>query len=790
MLRNYFRIALRNLRRNTVYSFINIAGLSVGIASSILILLWVYNETTFNSYFKKVDVLYRVKLNNKVDNGIVTGDLTPLPLKDVIAQQDSRIKRTAMMIHQAALLSVGETKINKVGLDVTDSFLEMFDFEMIYGNPKTVLNDPRSIVLTQSTAKALFGNEDPMGKTVMVKIENNEPLKVSGIIADPPANISFSFSFVLPFAYFESTAPWIQYAKTNWNNNTFDMFVELQRGADKEGVDRSIRGLIKKYGSEERDTELFLHAMTRWRLYNNFENGKESGGLIDYVRLFSGIAVFILVIACINFMNLSTARSEHRAREVGIRKSIGSSRKELILQFIGESLLISGIAFAVSIVLTELALPFYNDFVNKKLTIDFTSSLFWTFGISLVLLTGLLAGSYPAFYLSSFDPAKVLKGKMKAGKGASTPRKVLVTLQFGFTILLIIGTVVVYQQIHYLRNRETGYNRENLMMLWSNTDIERNFRPLKQELISTGAALSVCKSNSPITRIFASSPLESWTGMRPGQRIEATNIATEYDYTETMGIRMIEGRDFSEYFKSDTTAILLNKTAVNVLNLSNPVGDKIKMWGQWWNIIGIMDDVLMGSGSSHIEPLVMTMDPTWSTTISVRLAKTPDLVAAIKRVEEVFKKYNPDYPFEYRFADTEFEQKFNAINMISRLAGTFAVLAIFITGLGLFGMAAFTAEQRTKEIGIRKTMGASVSSLVLMLTGDFSRLVLAAFAISAPVAWWATADFLQQYQVRIEMPWWVFPMAGIVSLAITVVIVSTQAIRAAVRNPVESLRTE
>ena len=790
MLQNYFRIAVRNLTKNPVYSLINIAGLSVGIACSILILLWVHDEATFNTYFKKIEVLYRVKLNNRVDNGIVTGDFTPMPLKDMLLQQDSRIKGTVMTVHQSALLTVGETKINKVGLDVSESFLEMFDFELLQGNRKTVLNDPRSIVLTQSTARALFGDDDPIGKTVLVKVENNEPLKVAGIIADPPSNISFSFAFLLPFSYFEATSPWVQHARTNWSNNAFEMYVELQPGTEKEAVDRSIGGLIKKHGADTRDAELFLHPMNHWRLYNNFENGKEAGGMIDYVRLFSGIAIFILVIACINFMNLATARSEHRAREVGIRKSIGSSRKELILQFVGESIMIAAIAFLVAVVLTELALPLYNDLVSKKLAIDFASSLFWLFGLVVVLLTGLLAGSYPAFYLSSFQPATVLEGKISPGKGASAPRKVLVTLQFGFTILLIIGTAVVYQQIRYLKNREIGYDRENLLMLWSNSDIEKNFKPLKLELVNTGSAVSVCKSNSPITRIFASSALESWTGMRPGQRIEATNIATEYDYTKTMGIRMIEGRDFSEDFRSDTAAIVINRTAVKTLNLSNPVGDKIKMWGQWWQIIGVMDDVLMGSGSRHIEPLVMTMDPTWSSTITVRLPKTADLPSAIARVEEVFRKYNPEFPFEYRFADTEFEQKFSNINMISRLAGTFASLAIFITGLGLFGMAAYTAEQRTKEIGIRKVMGASVSSLVMMLTRDFSRMVLLAFVISTPLAWWATSHFLEQYQVRVDMPLWVFPMAGFASLMMTVIIVSTQALRAATSNPIKSLRSE
>ena len=796
MLLHYLNIALRTLQRNLAYSFINIIGLSIGLASAILILLWVYDELTFNYYFPKHDVIHMVKQNSKVDNGIMTRAFVPLPIFDLLLQQDSRIKRSAIAIDQTALLTVGEHKISKRGIDVSESFLEMFEFKMLQGDPQSVLDDPRSIVLTQSTATALFGNEDPLGKMVQVKIENNEELKVTGIIADPPPNISFTVDFILPFAYFEATSVWIQHARDNWNNNAFFMYVELQQGVEKQAVDTSIRDLLRNNNAESKERELFLHPMTHWRLYNNFENGKEAGGMITYVQLFSGIAIFILIIACINFMNLATARSEHRAREVGIRKSVGSNRSQLILQFLGESLLISALAFMVSIVLVELALPFYNYFIGKNLIIDYTSPYIWIFGLSLTMITGLLAGSYPAFYLSSFKPIKVLKGKIQVGKNASTPRQVMVTLQFGFSILLIIGTVVIYEQIQHLKNREIGYNRENLMMVWSTSDIEKNFSSLKHELISSGVAESVCKSNSPVTSIFASSPIDSWTGMLPDQRIEVTNIATEYDYTNTMGIKMLEGRDFSEQFKSDTAAMLLNKTAVKMLNLTNPVGDKIRMWGSEWTIIGVMDDVLMGSGAQQIGPLVMTMDPTWSTTITVRLAnisqqKTQtDLLASLKKVETIFKKYNPDYPFEYRFADTEFEKKFTSINMISNLSSSFAALAIFITGLGLFGMAAFTAEQRTKEIGIRKVMGASVTSLVLLLTKDFTKLVVVAFIITSPLAWWATANFLQQYPVRIDIPIWIFPMAGVFSLILTIVIVSTQALRAATINPAQSLKNE
>lgn len=796
MLKNYLKIAIRSLARNSAYSLINIAGLSIGIACSILILLWVADEVTFDRYFPNYDNIFQVKQNSKVDSGINTRAYIPLPLFEILQQQDSRIKRTAIAIDQTALLTVGDHKINKRGMDVSESFLEMFDFKMLYGSSETALDDPRSIVLTQATAFALFGNENPLGKMVQVKIENNEELKVTGVIADPPDNISFQVDFILPFSYFEATSVWIQYARSNWNNNAFYTYVELQPGVDKSDVDNSIRDLIKKNNAEGSDREIFLHAMSRWRLHNTFENGQEAGGLITYVQLFSGIAIFILIIACINFTNLATARSEHRAREVGIRKSVGSNRKQLILQFLGESFLISIIAFIISIVLVELVLPLYNIFINKQLVVDYTSPLLWGFGFSLIVITGLLAGSYPAFYLSSFKPSKVLKGKVVAGKNTSTPRQVLVTLQFGFSILLIIGTVVIYQQIHYLKSRELGYHRENLIMIWSTSDIEKNFHPLKQELLNSNAALSVCKSNSPITNIFASSPIDSWPGMQPGQWVEVTNIATEYDYTKTMGIRMLEGRDFSETYQSDTAAIILNKTALEILNLTNPIGEKIQMWGSQWTIIGVMDDVLMGSGSQPIAPLVMTMDPTWSSTITVRLPKAnaasgeKDFAAKLKTVEDIFKKYNPDYPFEYRFADDEFEKKFTSMNLISDLAASFTVLAIFITGLGLFGMAAFSAEQRTKEIGIRKVMGASVTNLMILLTKDFSKLVLVAFLISAPLAWWAVSDFLKQYPVRIEIPFWIFPVAGVTALLITVIIVSTQAFRAATTNPTKCLRSE
>ena len=488
-------------------------------------------------------------------------------------------------------------------------------------------------------------------------------------------------------------------------------------------------------------------------------------------------------------MNLATARSESRAREVGVRKSVGSRRKELILQFLGESIFITFIAFIAALLIVEFSLPFYSTLVNKKLFIDYANPLLWMMAGGLVVITGVVAGSYPAFYLSAFHPAKVLKGKMHTGKGASTPRKVLVTLQFGFSILLIIGTVVIYQQIQHVKDREMGYDRENLMLIWTNTELETSFKTIKDELIRTGAVKSVCKSNSPITRIFSSNAVQ-WRGMPEGPPVSFTTIATEYDYAETMGIKMRQGRDFSRDFRSDSSTIIINQAAADLMGIENPIGEKLKMWGQERAVIGVMENVVMGSPYQPIDPLVMIFDPSWTSTIAVRLGKTKDLPSSISAVETIFKKFNPSYPFAYRFADTEFETKYSTINLISQLATIFASLAILITCLGLFGLAAFTAEQRTKEIGIRKVMGATVTSLVVLITKDFSRLVLVAFLVSAPLAWLALNSFLERYPYRISIQWWVLPVVGMMALILAMIIVSAQAVRAATNNPTHALRSE
>lgn len=788
MLYNYLKIAFRNITKHSVYSAINIAGLSVGLASSALIFLWVADEMSFNKFHKNYDDLYQVYMNQSFADGIATDRPVPLPLLEAAKAKVSEIQYMAVANWgEGSLLTHGNTKINKNGLAVSEDFLKMFSFPVIKGTD-AALADPNSIILTEATARALFGDEDPLNKTILV--DNQRELKVGAIVQDVPVQSSLKFEYLMPFAYFEAHNEWVQNSKKSWGNHSFQMFVQLHAGASLDQANASIKDIVKENNpKEDASAELFLYPLSQLRLHSQFENGKPSGGMIEYVQLFSAIAAFILIIACINFMNLATARSESRAREVGIRKSIGSRRKELIAQFLGESLLITTLAFITAIVIIELALPLYNQLVNKQLLIEYNNPWLWVASLVIIVVTGVVSGSYPALYLSAFQPAKVLKGKVHAGKQASTPRKVLVTLQFGLSIFLIIGTLVIYQQIQHVKNRTVGYDKENLMMIWTTAEIETNFESVRQQLMATGVVKSVAHSNSPITDIFSSNTVE-WAGMDPGKRVNFSTIASDYDYTATMGIKLLAGRDFSRDFKSDSSAVLINQAAADVMGMAEPVGKQLDLWGGKYNIIGVMDNVVMDSPFQPVAPLILVFQPDWSSTVSIRLEKTDDLKRSIAKVEDVMKKINPNYPFAYRFADWAFDQKFGVIDLISRLSSIFAGLAIFITCLGLFGLAAFTAEQRTKEIGIRKVMGATVTNLVALITRDFSRLVLIAFVLSAPLGWWALNWFLSRYPYRVDIAWWVFPAAGGLALVLAVTIVGMQALRAALTNPTQSLRSE
>lgn len=788
MLKNYFKIAIRSLFKNPSYSFINIGGLAIGIASSILILLWVADEYSYDRFHKNYNSIYKLYQSQQWAQGIGTGTSMPYPLREALLNKTSEVKYLVMTNWgEGNTLQVAEKSLTKFGLSATEDFFNMFSFDMIKGDLSSALKDPNSIVITESTAKALFGNAEPLNQ--LIQVDNGQELKVTGVIKDLPPQSFFSFDYVLPFAYYKATQSWVRNSVNNWDNNSFQMYVQLQPNATQESVTSSIKDIIKDSNPKAPTAQLFLHPMSKWRLYSKFENGKNTGGMIEYVQLFTIIAIFVMIIACINFMNLATARSESRAREVGIRKSVGSRRKQLIFQFLGESLAITSISFLLAIVLVEITLPFYNTLVNKTIVINYSNPMLWLIGLAIIFVTGIIAGSYPAFYLSSFKPVKVLKGKVNVGKGASTPRKVLVTLQFGVSIFLIIGTLTIYQQIMHVKNRDMGYDRENLMQIWTNNELEKNFQTVRQALVNTGAVKSVCKSNSPITSIFSSNEVK-WEGMNTEERVSFSTIATEYDYIETMGVKMVAGRDFSRDFPSDSMSVIINQAAADFMGMKDPIGQKLIYNKDPHEIIGVTANVVMDSPYQPVEPLVMIFDPSWSSTITVRLNPTENLQGSIDQVEQVFKKLNPAYPFAFRFADNDFQAKFSSINLVSKLSFIFAALAIAITCFGLLGLAAFTAEQRTKEIGIRKVLGATVSSIVILITSDFSKLIFIAFLIASPIGWWVLTNFLERYPYRVGISGWILLAAGAISLILALLIVSTQALRAAISNPTDSLRSE
>jgi putative ABC transport system permease protein len=787
MLKNHIIITFRSIQKNGVYTFINITGLSIGLACTLLILLWVNHEMSYDGFHVKKKNLHRVMINRLGDRGIQSGVAVPIPLEEEL-KKDPGVRYTAMTNWgETYLLTVGDKKLYRQGYYAGEDFLKMFTFPLTHGSAETALKDLSSIVITESTASALFGTEDPMGK--IIRVNNAMDLTVTGITEDVPENSTLGFECLIPFSTYTSNESWVKRASTQWGNNSFNMYVELHDYANADQVQGRIKDLVKKNDDQSSTAEVFFHPLTRWRLYSDFENGKSAGGLIEYVRMFSIIAVFILVIACINFMNLATARSEKRAREVGIRKTVGSNRKELIIQFLAESIFISFVASLISIGIAEISLPFYNILVQKNLSVDYGDAAFWAAGLAIVFGTGIIAGSYPAFYLSGFQPAAVLKGKMQGGKTGALPRKILVTLQFVFSIILIVSTLVVYLQLNHLKNKPIGYDQNNLVMIQSTGDIPKNTRVIRHELISKGLANSFTTSNSPITSIYAYMGGVEWRGKRPDQRASIATVATDYDYAKTMGIEILQGRDFSEDF-NDSTSMILNEAFVKYAGMDNPLEEKIRWNDQDYQVIGVFGDVVMNSPNSPTGPTMFVFDPTWISEVSLKLPADKSPHEVLKGIESVFQKYNPAYPFVYRFADDEFSKKFTDIQRIGRLANLFAGLAIIISCLGLFGLSAFTAEQRTKEFGIRKVLGATASHVVALISRDFSKLILLAFVIAAPMGWWAMNQWLQKYEYRISVEWWMVGVAGTITLALGLATVSFQAIKAAVSNPVKALRNE
>ncbi|UFH53061.1 ABC transporter permease [Spirosoma sp. KNUC1025] len=804
MLRNYVKIAFRNLTRQKGYSAINIGGLAVGLAVAILIGLWIYDELTFDMYHKNYDRIAQVMQHQTINGVTTTYRGLPIPLASELRakygsdQGDGPFKYVLLSSWtEGHVLSFGDKKFWRMGNYIEPQAPDMLSLKMVKGT-RAGLNEPYSIMISESVASAFFGTSDPLGK--LVKIDSKTPVKVTGVYEDLPYNTQFSnLDYMVPWQVNVAIRDWVKKSEQKWDNNSFQIYVQLADHASMDQVSARIKDAKLANVPKEQTKfkpEIFLQPMSRWHLYSEFKNGVNIGGQIQFVWLFGIIGAFVLLLACINFMNLSTARSEKRAKEVGIRKAMGSVRTQLISQFLSESLLVALIAFVLALLLVQLVLPSFNEIAAKKMTMLWSNPMFWAAGLSFTLFTGLIAGSYPALYLSSFQPVKILKGngpafRFRAGRLASVPRQVLVVVQFTVSVALITGTIIVFRQIQFAKNRPVGYSRNGLLYVQTTTpDIHTHYDAFRKELIESGAVTEIAESESPLTGVWNVNGGFDWDGKDPNQQPDFAVVGVTYEFGKTVGWQFKEGRDFSKTFGTDLAAIVINEAAAKFMGLKEPVGKIIREGDLRYKIIGVINDMVM---DSPYEPAMQTLfyiSAFPSNFINIRLNPAMSASEAVRKIGAVYQKYNPTALFDYKFADAEYTKKFAAEERIGTLASFFAVLAIFISCLGLFGLASFVTEQRTKEIGVRKVLGASVLNLWGLLSKEFVMLVAIAFGLATPLAWYFLSQWLQKYQYHTELAWWIFAATGAGALLITLLTVSFQSIKAALMNPVKSLRSE
>ena len=798
MFINYFKIAWRNLLKDRTSSLINIGGLSVGIAVAVLIGLWINDELSFNKNFKNYDRIAVVMQHAQANGNIYSDRSMPFPIgKELQTNYGKNFTYVVMASWEGEhILTSGESKMSRHGIYMDVDAPRLFSLKMVEGGPDGLKN-PNSILLSSSSAKAFFGYADPINK--LMRIDNKLDVKVTGVFEDLPFNSEFKkLTFIAPWELYVSSEPWIKRQADKWDDNSFQTFVQIADHTDFATVERNIIDTKIKHvdpADKKYKFEIFLHPMKDWHLRAHWDNGVKTGGLIEYVWIFTIVGVFVLLLACINFMNLSTARSEKRAREVGIRKAIGSLKRQLMAQFYIESLLVVVFAFFLSLGLVEFVLNWFNEVASKEMSIPWHSPVFWMMSFVFILFTGIIAGSYPALYLSSFQAIKVLKGTFRVGRFASLPRKVLVVLQFSISLALIIGTLVVYDQIQYTKNRPIGYDSNGLMMIqMTSPDFYGKYDLLGNALKNARAITDMTETSSPLTETWAGNGGFSWPGKDPSLAGDFRTIWVTQEYGKTVGWQFKEGRDFSRQFRSDSSSIVLNEAAVKFMGLKNPVGTPVR-WGtdstaKTYTVIGVIRDMLMESPYDSVVQGIYFMDNENVNFIVLKLNPHKSAKESIATTESIFKKIIPSVPFEYKFADREFAAKFAAEERMRSLLTFFSALAIFISCLGLFGLASFVAEQRTKEIGVRKVLGASVFNLWQMLSKDFVLLVVISFSIITPVSYYLMQKWLLNYTYRTEISWLIFAEAGVGGLIITLMTVSYQAIKAAIANPVKSLRTE
>ena len=782
MFRNYFKIAFRNLWKNKGYSALNIFGLAIGITCASFIFLWVEDELNYDQVFADRDLVYYVPTNQNYQGEWSTFYSTPGPLAPDLKAEIPEISKAARSFSWDLFFRVGDNAINRNGRYADADLFDIFNLKFLEGQAASAFPDDRSIVLTRETADLLFGKDKKaLGK--LVQVNNNESWAVTGVVQNLPKNMSFDFSWLAPYEVFTKDQEWTQ----EYGNNFADTFVKLAPGADFKAVDAKVRKMIPEK-MDDPGTEAILHPAANWHLKSKFEGGKAVGGRITYVRLFLAIALIILCIACINFMNLSTASSEKRANEVGVRKALGSGKQDLIRQFLTESVVIAFLGGLLSLILLALFISPFNNLIDKQLILGLDSLSHWMIFMTILVLCGILAGLYPAFYLSSFNPVQVLKGRSSKGQ-APFVRKGLVVLQFTVSILFIVSTIVVYQQVKHIKNRDMGFDKENLIRLQENGDIIKNFDALRQDMLARGSVKNLGMTNTDLLSGGNNGSGLTWDGGTETEDILISFRRITPHFLETAGLQLAEGRGFSESVKKDSAHVLISESFAQLMGEGSPLGKKIRR-GITYTVIGVVKDFVYGNmyGTGH--PVLYFHDPESANFLYIKTKAGIPTAQALSDIESSLKTFNPGYPFEYEFVDAAFDRRFKNEQLMGSLSQIFAALSILISCLGLFGLSAYTAQQRRKEIGVRKVLGSSVAGIVRLLSKDFIVLVLVAIVIAVPLAWYIMYNWLQGFAYRISINVWVFVFAGIAAIGIALLTVSFQAIKAAIANPVKSLRTE
>ncbi|MEP7321789.1 MAG: ABC transporter permease [Saprospiraceae bacterium] len=787
MLKNFFLVAWRNLLSNKTFSLINILGLALGLACSLVIMLWLKDELTKDRFHQYDSRLYRVMENQMYSGDISTFESTPGILAENIVKDIPEIQMASQFLwEEEPLFTVGNKLDKEKGRYTQKDFLKMFSFKLSKGDASSALDRADGIVISQKLADKYFLGEDPIGK--IIRIDNKDNVTVTGILAEIPESSSIRFEFLMSWERWIKENDWAK----EWGNNGPRCFVLLSEQADPIKVNAKIEDYIKTKNKDS-NVKLFLQNFGQSYLRGQWKAGKQDGGRIEYVRIFSIVAIIILLIACINFMNLATARSLKRAREVGVRKVVGARKFQLIFQFFSESVLVSFIALLFAVGLVYFFLPSFNTVTGKTLKIPFGDPSFLATIIGLSLGTGLFAGTYPAFFMSAMKPITVLKGFLRFNPSAALLRRGLVVFQFSLSIFLIMGMIVVYRQISFINNKNLGFDKENLIYIPIEGDLQKNYQVFKETLLKQTGIKSVTNcSNSPL-QVGSSTQGVRWPGKDTTKQILFSNSSTTVDYIKTLGIELVSGRDFDPSYGMDTANYLINESAARKIGYTDPVGKELTMWGDKGKIIGLMKDFHHNSLHVPIDPLIIRMfKPSWNSVWGHVIIRTEagQTKQAIASMEKAYKQFNPAFPFKYYFTDDEIAKNYKSEQTVGKLSKYFAFLAIFISCLGLFGLATFTAEQRTKEIGIRKVLGAGVGNLVGMLSKDFLILVAISTLIAFPVSFYFLNGWLAKYPYRENIHWWYFAIAGTLALFIALFTVSFQTIRAALANPVRSLRSE